>query len=261
MADTTTVVCTQISGQDEDGCEWWVRISEDGHVVAHSRYGTWFKRFDSGRKKTTIAAFLAAAGESYMCMKLHGGAFVDDLAGTVEHARYTILRLRRAKELDAESAREEWELVDDLENGDNNYTISAWLSHTCLDDAWEICSCILDPAWTSFWREIWLPHVLPALKELIPNVIVGDPVWRWATDTKAVAPCGECGGAWRLEKYGLSWHLWHSAKDVEVRVDSFSTSKSTAWASKIIEDHPVADMAHAAIAAAASCLHSEVSDG
>ena len=103
----------------------WARIwiTDDGCISILSDYGDfgyWF-----GSPGCEFRRFLTGCGPDYLMSKFKSGEEEFDQNATRRNARELVLRARREKEIDRETARVEWDAVCDVDWSDE-YSRSRW---------------------------------------------------------------------------------------------------------------------------------------
>lgn len=159
-----TITETEISASDSNGAWCKVRLQEDpGSVVILSDYGNWSNFWQPAHRSQKLPEFLAGLDADYAGGKFLGaGLDVYDEDRTRKTIAENILQSRREGDLSKDEARTHWNEIDLLDAG-----FDAWCQETTLPDAWEWgYGTIMEPDWRNFWDRLWVPFVVPALREL-----------------------------------------------------------------------------------------------
>jgi len=147
----------------------WCRLLWDdaGRVVILSDYGHWSCWWGHRGEGCSVARFLTQVHCSYAAGKmLPRGGKVTDIDGTIERIKRLILENRhnRPSRWDADRARKEWELARRI---DDDLGLDGWFSHTTIGDCSELAATKLAPEWADFWERVWVPLVLPELRQIV----------------------------------------------------------------------------------------------
>ena len=143
----------------------WCRLlwQENGWVVILSDYGHWAYWWGHRGQGVSVAKFLAGLDRDYMGNKMMGQALMEfSLESTVQAIRETIISDRKSCGMEKEEARNEWELALQLEAGDLSF--DAWYGESSMVDGYECRRTEVCGTWDSFWKNLWLPLVVPVLK-------------------------------------------------------------------------------------------------
>jgi|GEM_PF-2930322 hypothetical protein len=146
----------------------WARIwiTDDGCISIlsdYGNYGYWF-----GAPGGEFRRFLTNCGDDYITNKLSEGRRNLDQRATELNAKRLVLRARRDRSIDRETARDEWNAVRDVE-WDNEYSRSKWyFEETKLVDygATEVLVYDYPQQLQAFVRVLW-PVFIAALTEEI----------------------------------------------------------------------------------------------
>ena len=154
-----------LPGQKEPYDSWTIAfIDSTGCVAILSDYGDWCYRWSTPNTgKDDFRKFFVGIDASYAAGKLarQEDRSVFDGAATRERIRKDILRDRRDLSLTAEQAREEWDLVDTIDD-DNECSFGEYLQNTELQDVFEYAAHRL----ASGLRH-WVTVSLPRLQQMI----------------------------------------------------------------------------------------------
>jgi hypothetical protein len=151
---------------------WWARIwvTSDGLISIASDYGHfgyWF-----GGPGCEIRRFLTGVDPSqdgYMAIKLADGRRVYDPDSTVRRIREEVVRMRKDKEIDRDTARELWNSVNEFELDHSDARASSWLDEDLVRehlgcDAYGYFAQQMPGDVRGFMRDIW-PVFVETLKE------------------------------------------------------------------------------------------------
>lgn len=160
-----TVTYHRIRARRPNGFGWAsLEWTEDGRVHIDSDYGCW-SYFWGPHGGHSVPAFLAALNRSYMGGKMLGADIqVFDLDRSIEAAKRHIITLRRDGDIDQEKARSDW---NDLVDVTDEHEWNEWVRWSLIDDAWELSCTRMASDWANFWRDLWEPLLLPALREIV----------------------------------------------------------------------------------------------
>lgn len=202
---TSTIQLTEI--EVKPGGDWhdWAKIQLEestGAVTIRSDYGNWsFGGWYHRGEGLSLAKFLTQINADYAGGKFLGANLdVFDADGSRKHIREYIIEARREAGIHADDeqarqeeiyhhrnrewlhsngkypgskpedvwtkdrAKSEWDLVADLS------CMQDWLHETTIEDAWQIGRVMMmEPDWRHFWDRIWVPHVKPALLEIVES--------------------------------------------------------------------------------------------
>lgn len=186
----------------------YVRVTMEeatGQVSVYSDYGDWSYRW-TAIGDTTLPEFVAGLDSQYAGGKFLGAALrVFSVESTVELIRRHILELRRDATYTKDFAATEWEQVGYLESGD--YDFRMWCENTKIADAYEFSSEEVDAAWLTFWRKLWEPYVIPALREVSESPPPSHCQWRLVSDGPPEYEVHVRGKRVATAiAYGPSWH-------------------------------------------------------
>lgn len=158
-----TITEQEIAAWDENGS--WVKLrfqEASGSVTILSDYGHWSFFWMPAHRSQKLPDFLAGlladyAGGKFLGESLH----VYDREETARGIKDYILECRRDDSMTRQEARGHWEEIGLLEDG-----FDAWCLETTIADAWEMHRTIMNPDWRNFWDRLWVPFLVPALREL-----------------------------------------------------------------------------------------------
>lgn len=123
------------------GMEWArIWITDDGCISILSDYGNfgyWF-----GGPGCEFRRFLTGCGVEYISNKLRAGEEEFDEPATRRAARDLVLHNRRKKRIDKETARDEWQLVCDVDWGDEYSRCRWYFEETKLVDDYGACDVL-----------------------------------------------------------------------------------------------------------------------
>ena len=161
----TTFRSIHVTGSYGEWAELLWRPS--GRVIIISDYGNWSYYWGHRGSKST-AAFLVELDIHYMGKKMLGAELEEfSLDSTFKRICEGILSARYSGDLSKDNARNEWELAQELDEGDISF--EGWgLSSEFFREDWYEYSCKeMVSEWTNFWDRLWVPLILPELnKEL-----------------------------------------------------------------------------------------------
>lgn len=124
-------------------------------VSDYGNYGYWW-----GSVQDDFRAFLCRIDDGYLLGKVSPGEEVDEKASEAG-VKACILRLRREKRIDADTARDEWDLLSYVRDGDEG----GWWAQTTLGEH-------ADPMELWSWRSnqqavAFCERVMPRLREML----------------------------------------------------------------------------------------------
>lgn len=176
MSATTTVdevAVNRITARGDLIHGWAVLMWDDrGVVTLHTDHGSWVHQWHPRNiGASSIAAFLAGLNSGYASGKFMGQACrVTDFERTVAEAKKQLLEMRRDGDVEADDAREEWDLLKGVHE---EHGLTEWVRASNIPDAWEHICTQQDPQWKAMWERLWVPHLRPALERLakVPGVV------------------------------------------------------------------------------------------
>lgn len=139
--------------------EWTTILLDDtdgaGRVVVHSSFGGWVYSWPAQHRgdspdRADLARFFAMVGVDYAGNKMCDGARELEVEETVAAIRERICQLRRDESFTRDEAREEWDLVRRLDDGDID--ARAWVELTTIPDGWEMPVHGLPRAFRRWWE-------------------------------------------------------------------------------------------------------------
>ena len=149
------------------GMEWArIWITDDGCISVMSDYGDfgyWF-----GSPGCEFRKFLTGCGDDYLMNKFRDGKMQFDSHATERAARKLVLKARRSKSIDKETAREEWGYVCDVDWSDEYLRLKWYFEETKLVD-WGACEVLhfrVPMHVQMFVKELWPPFVAQLQAEL-----------------------------------------------------------------------------------------------
>ncbi len=154
---------------------WLARvvISDDGYFSTVSDYGNY--AFWWAHAEMEFRTFLCQLEPDYLCSKIAPGRVYYGHE-TEKNVRRAILDARRRMSISKEDAREEWDLVGEVDlSAAEGFTL--WYQDTKLPDAYELSSYGTEPQAVAFAERVW-----PALRAALQAEM--------AAERAAAVPCG-----------------------------------------------------------------------
>lgn len=161
-------ILNEISVKNDHGA--WARLlwEDNGRVIIISDFGHW-SYWWGHRGTSSVAKFLAGLDSFYMGNKMLGSDFRKHSdSETIKSIRQFIRDERKNGGMEKHKAREEWNLVQDYEDGEYDYR--GWIEQTSICEPWDLgrTECSID--WKSFWDRLWVPLIQPELTGLIAEL-------------------------------------------------------------------------------------------
>jgi hypothetical protein len=151
-------------GEGSFGAGWAIFVlGSDGFFAAVSDYGNYAFRWTA--MGCDWRSFFARCDRSpdYYMSKLGQGATEYDGERTLANVKRRILSLRRDRSIDAERAREEWDLLENHSDLFAREDYAFWWQETTLDDVHELAVYDYPPMLRAFCEKA-LPHLATMLK-------------------------------------------------------------------------------------------------
>jgi hypothetical protein len=161
-----------LKGQKEPYDSWTIAfVDSTGCVAILSDYGDWCYRWSTPNTgHGDFREFFIGIDASYAARKLANESDRNQFDGeaTRKRIRQDILRDRRARACSADWARQEWDLVDVIED-DHECSFSAFLAETSIEDAFEYAITRMGRGLTH-----WVHVSLPRLQQLIREELASE---------------------------------------------------------------------------------------
>lgn len=150
----------------------WAKLQwneETGQVSVLSDHGHWSYYWNSIGNQT-LAKFLSGLDYDYMGKKLLGNSmYVFSLDDTVKKIKQRIIERRKNGAFTADHARHEWRRLQQLVDGE--FDFREWANTiTDIYDPLECYCTEINPTWMRFWERLWVPCILPELKEVVKAI-------------------------------------------------------------------------------------------
>lgn len=146
---------------------WWVAFVDDaGCLSVQSDFGDYSYRWnmcgmpERDGQRIGLREFLLDVGSDYVLNKFAGRTEFDDV-GTLKAVKLRIIEQRKDASLDADGAREEWDLATRLLS--NASGGDAWVSHTTLEEPWNELGNRFPREATAFMERIW-PRIVAKIR-------------------------------------------------------------------------------------------------